>query len=74
MSALLFLSRVLLLLFSVASVLFSTLFDNGLTTLLYLAAALLAFYGLFEPRASLAALACVVAATATSWGGGNPGH
>lgn len=74
MSVLLFILRVLLLLFSVAAILTSALFDNGLTILLYVAAALLALYGLFEPRASLAALACILMATFTSWGGGNPGH
>ena len=71
---LLFVARAALLVYVVAAFLFSGLFDNGLTILLYAAAALLALYGLFEPRASLAALACVLLATGTSWLPGNPGH
>ena len=74
MSALLLFLRVLLLLYAVFAVLFSAMFDNNLTALLYVAAAMLALFGLFQPRASLAALACILLATLTSWGGGNPGH
>ncbi len=66
--------RVLLLMYAVFAVLFSAMFDNNLTALLYVAAVVLALYGLFKPRASLAALACILVATLTSWGGGNPGH
>ena len=74
MSVLLFILRVLLLMYAVFAVLFSAMFDNNLTALLYVAAVVLALYGLFKPRASLAALACILVATLTSWGGGNPGH
>ena len=71
---LLLILRILLLLYAVFAVLFSGLFDKNLTALLYLGAVVLAAYGLFEPRASLGALACILIATLTSWGGGNPGH
>jgi Na+/H+ antiporter NhaD/arsenite permease-like protein len=74
LSVLLFILRVLLLMYAVFAVLFSAMFDNNLTALLYVAAVVLALYGLFKPRASLAALACILVATLTSWGGGNPGH
>ena len=74
MSVLLLILRFLLLMYAVFAVLFSAIFDNNLTALLYVAAVALALYGLFEPPASLAALACILIATVTSWGGGNPGH
>ena len=74
MAILLLVLRVGLLLFTVAGLLYSALFDNNLTAILYVAAVVLAVVGLFDPRASLAALACVLAAAVTTWGGGNPGH
>ena len=74
MSVVLVILRVLLLIYAVLAVLYSAMFDNNLTALLYVAAVVLALYGLFKPRGSLAALACILLASVTSWGGGNPGH
>ena len=66
--------RVLLLLFAVFGTVFAALFDSTLTGLMYLAASVLALIGLFKPRASLAAVACIGVGMLASWGGGNPGH
>jgi hypothetical protein len=66
--------RILLFLFCAFGALFSGMFDNAATGILYAAATILALVGIFKPWASAAALCCIAIAALTSWGGGNPGH